>query len=108
MRVLLIIVCLASSAADAAEVHFKDDSVVIGTILSLKDAEDLIVDTEDMHEVVIEWEAVCEIRETAVIEVELFADLDFKLTVYDRYDNQPPPGNDSNDTGLTLGLSWSY
>jgi hypothetical protein len=42
------------------------------------------------------------------LSVDLFADLDFKLTVYDRYDSQPPPGNDTNDTGLTLGLSWSY
>ena len=39
---------------------------------------------------------------------DLFADLDFKLTVYDRYDSRPPPGNETNDTGLTLGLSWSY
>ena len=42
------------------------------------------------------------------LSIDLFADLDFKLTVYDRYDSQPPPGNDTNDTGLTLGLSWSY
>ena len=39
---------------------------------------------------------------------DIFSDLDFKLTVYDRYDSQPPEGNDTNDTGLTLGLSWSY
>ena len=39
---------------------------------------------------------------------DLFSDLDFKLTVYDRYDSQPPPGNETNDTGVTLGLSWSY
>ena len=42
------------------------------------------------------------------LSIDLFADLDFKLTVYDRYDSQPPPGNETNDTGLTLGLSWSY
>ena len=42
------------------------------------------------------------------ISVGLWGDLDFKLTVYDRYDSQPPEGNDTNDTGLTLGLSWSY
>jgi putative salt-induced outer membrane protein YdiY len=42
------------------------------------------------------------------LSIDLFADLDFKLTVYDRYDSQPPEGNDTNDTGLTLGLSWSY
>ncbi len=72
MRVMLIFVCLAFGAADAAEVHLKDGSVVIGTILGLKDVEDLIVDTEHMDEVVIEWEAVREIHETEVIEVELF------------------------------------
>jgi putative salt-induced outer membrane protein YdiY len=72
MRVMLIIICLAFSTADAAEVHLKDGSVVIGTILGLKDVEDLIVDTEYMDEVVIEWEAVREIHETEVIEVELF------------------------------------
>ena len=72
MRVMLIVACFAFSAADAAEIHLKDGSVVIGTILSLKDTEDLIVDTEYMDEVVIEWEAVREIRGTQVIEVELF------------------------------------
>ena len=44
----------------------------------------------------------------STLTVDLFADLDFKLTVYDRYDSQPPEGNDTNDSGLTLGLSWSY
>ena len=44
----------------------------------------------------------------AVMNFDLYADLDFQITVYDRYDSQPPAGNDKNDTGLTLGLSWSY
>jgi putative salt-induced outer membrane protein YdiY len=39
---------------------------------------------------------------------DLFSDLDFKVTLYDRYDSKPPEGNDTNDTGFTLGLSWSY
>ena len=39
---------------------------------------------------------------------DLFSDLDFKITVYNRYDSQPPPGNEKNDTGVTLGLSWDY
>ena len=72
MRAMLTIICLALSTAHAAEVHLMDGSVVIGTILSLEDGEDLIVDTEYMDEVVIEWEAIEEIRETQVIEVELF------------------------------------
>ena len=263
MRVLLITVCFAFTTANAAEIHLRDGSVVMGNILSLQDSEDLVVDTEYMDEVIIEWEAITVVRETQVIEVELFngerifgevvvdekgvsiigaettvtlprdrifsiaqvsesfwegidvytdvgmnivrgnnevtqlsfgagigydgvnfessldattiineqtegqdlrratlagsyayrlprnwqvsgllqfesddqqglilpsleqsdrvrmqfdaslsvdlfADLDFKLTVYDRYDSQPPEGNDTNDSGLTLGLSWSY
>lgn len=39
---------------------------------------------------------------------DLFADLDFKLTVYNRYDSAPPAGNEKNDTGVTLALSWKY
>jgi putative salt-induced outer membrane protein YdiY len=39
---------------------------------------------------------------------DLFSDLDFKLTVYDRYDSDPPEGNETNDTGVTMGLSWTY
>jgi putative salt-induced outer membrane protein YdiY len=42
------------------------------------------------------------------LSVDLFSDFDFKVTVYDRYDSQPPPGNEKNDTGITLGLSWEY
>ena len=74
MRFLLTAVLLscAVASADAAEVRTRDGSVVIGTILGLEDGEDLIVDTEYMDEVVIEWEAIVEIRETQVIEVELF------------------------------------
>ncbi len=74
MRFLLTIALLscALASADAAEVYIRDGSVVIGTILGLEDGEDLIVDTEYMDEVVIEWEAIVEIRETQVIEVELF------------------------------------
>jgi putative salt-induced outer membrane protein YdiY len=72
MRVLLITVCFAFTTANAAEIHLRDGSLVIGSILSLQDSEDLIVDTEHMDEVTIEWEAIREIRETQVIEVELF------------------------------------
>ena len=72
MRVLLITVCFAFTTANAAEIHLRDGSLVIGSILSLQDSEDLIVDTEQMDEVTIEWEAIRESRETQVIEVELF------------------------------------
>jgi hypothetical protein len=74
MRVLLIALLLpcALVPADAAEIHTRDGSIIIGEILGLEDGEDLIVDTEYMDEVTIEWEAIVEIRETQVIEVELF------------------------------------
>ena len=67
---LLLICCL--SVADAAQVELKDGSVIVGTILELEDGEDLIVDTEYMDEVTIEWDAIKEIRETEVVEIELF------------------------------------
>jgi putative salt-induced outer membrane protein YdiY len=72
MRIALLLICFACGVAGAAEVKLRDGSIVIGTILSLKDSEDLIVDTEYMDEVTIEWEAIESIGETQVIEVELF------------------------------------
>lgn len=72
MRVMLVAICLVFSTADAAEVHLSDGSVIIGTILSLVDNEDLIVDTEYMDKVTIEWKAVEKVSGTQVIEVELF------------------------------------
>jgi putative salt-induced outer membrane protein YdiY len=44
----------------------------------------------------------------ASLSFDLISDLDFKLTVFDRYDSDPPEGNTNNDTGVTMGLSWSY
>jgi putative salt-induced outer membrane protein YdiY len=72
MRVSLLLICFVIGSAGAAEVKLRDGTIVIGTILELKDSEDLIVDTEYMDEVTIEWEAIETIRETQVIEVELF------------------------------------
>ena len=74
MRILLtaILFSWAFVSADAAVVHLRDGSVVVGAVLSLEDGEDLVVDTEYMDEVIIEWQAIVEIRETQVIEVELF------------------------------------
>ena len=72
MRVTLVAICLVFSMTNAAEVHLSDGSVIIGTILSLEDNEDLIVDTEYMDKVTIEWKAVEKVSGTQVIEVELF------------------------------------
>ena len=44
----------------------------------------------------------------ATLSFDLVSDLDFKTTVYDRYDSLPPAGNEKNDYGITVGLSWSY
>ena len=44
----------------------------------------------------------------ASLTFDLLSDLDFKTTFYDRYDSQPPIGNEKNDYGVTVGLSWSY
>ena len=44
----------------------------------------------------------------ASLSFDLFSDLDFKTTFYDRYDSQPPAGNEKSDYGVTVGLSWSY
>ena len=72
MRIHLLALCLVFGTAPAAEIKLSDGSLIIGTILELRDSEDLIVDTEHMDEVAIEWEAIESIRETQVIEVELF------------------------------------
>jgi putative salt-induced outer membrane protein YdiY len=60
------------SPIDAAEIRLKDGSLVLGKILLLVDGEDLVVDTEYMDEVTIEWDAIDSIRETQVVEIELF------------------------------------
>ena len=61
-----------SSPVSAAEIHLKDGSIVFGSVLKLSDGDDLVVDTEYMDEVTIEWAAIEEIRDTDVVEVELF------------------------------------
>jgi len=72
MRIALLLICFVFNVVNAAEVRLRDGTVVIGTILSLQDSEDLIVDTEYMDEVTIEWESIESIGGTQVIEVELF------------------------------------
>ncbi len=41
------------------------------------------------------------------ISIDLWGDLDFKTTLYSRYDSDPPQGNSKNDYGTTVSLSWS-
>ncbi|MEE4164023.1 MAG: DUF481 domain-containing protein [Woeseiaceae bacterium] len=40
--------------------------------------------------------------------MDLWGDLDFKVTGYSRYDSEPPLGNEKTDYGTTLGLSWDW
>ena len=61
-----------SSPISAAEIHLKDGSVIFGSILSLSNGDDLVLDTEYMDEVTIEWDAIEEIRDTDVVEIEMF------------------------------------
>ena len=44
----------------------------------------------------------------ASVSFDIIGDLDFKVTAYDRYDSDPPAGNENNDSGITLLLSWDY
>ena len=44
----------------------------------------------------------------ASLNVDLVTDLELNLTVYDRYDSDPPRAADKHDYGMTLGLRWEY
>ena len=77
----ILIVALGLLEAEAAEFHLRDGSVIVGTIVSLVDGEDLVVDTAHMDEVTIEWEAIEEIRGTQVVDVVTFDDRRFIGTV---------------------------
>ena len=133
---LVLILFLTAPGADAAEVSLKDGTVVVGTIISLVDGDDRVGSdgcrtwqqpghtSELWRRYRMRWAADADIGFTVLPNLEesgrvrtqfdgslsfdLFSDFDFKLTVYDRYDSQPPPGNEKHDTGVTLGLSWDY
>ncbi|CAN0604808.1 unnamed protein product, partial [Ectocarpus sp. 12 AP-2014] len=68
---MLIFLSMAT-LCEAAEVRLTDGTVVYGTILSLADGDDLVVDTSFMGEVTIEWAAIESVKDTRVVEVELF------------------------------------
>ncbi len=44
----------------------------------------------------------------ASLNLDLVSDLELNLTVYDRYDSEPPQAEDKHDYGMTLGLRWEY
>jgi putative salt-induced outer membrane protein YdiY len=66
---------------EAAEFHLRDGSVIFGTIVSLVDGEDLVVDTAHMDEVTIDWDAIEEIRGTQIVDVVTFDNRRFIGTV---------------------------
>jgi hypothetical protein len=76
--VILSVWCLE---AGAAEIRLNDGSVVVGTILRLVDGEDLVVDTDYMDEVTIEWKAIEEISGTQVVDIFTYDDRRFIGTV---------------------------
>ena len=77
----IVILALGVFEAEAAEFHLSDGSVIVGTIVSLVDGEDLVVDTAHMDKVTIEWDAIQEIRGTEVVDVVTFDDRRFIGTV---------------------------
>ena len=60
------------SNANAAQVHLRDGSVVVGELLRLVDGSDLVIDTAHMDEVTVEWDFVDRLVDTRVVEVELY------------------------------------
>ena len=72
LRFLAAILLLMPLFANAAEIRLRDGSVVIGEILNLSDGEDLVVDTEYMDEVTIDWDAIESIEDSKPVVVELF------------------------------------
>ena len=81
---------------------------LLGSVFRLRSARGIDIDASVWVLPSLEDSDRVRVQFDGSLSIDLFADLDFKLTVYDRYDSQPPEGNDTNDTGVTLGLSWSY
>lgn len=72
IRLFAAMLLLIPVVTNAAEIRLKDGSVVIGKILNLANGEDLVVDTEYMGDVTIEWDAIDTIEDTEPVVVELF------------------------------------
>ena len=43
-----------------------------------------------------------------VFRVEIIDDLNFNVTTYYRFNNEPPEGVDESDFGITFGIGWTY
>ena len=68
----VVMMLLAAATSEASEVRLRDGSVVVGEILNLVNGEDLIIDTEFMDKVTIEWDAIESVKDTKPVVVELF------------------------------------
>jgi hypothetical protein len=40
--------------------------------------------------------------------IKIFGNLNWNVSFYGNWDNQPPPGLSGSDYGVTSGLSWTY
>ncbi len=73
MRILSTILLLTlATAATAARVELKDGSIVYGDIKNLAEGEDLVIDTEYMDDVTIEWDSIVRLTDTRLVTVQLF------------------------------------
>ena len=81
---------------------------VIGTIIRWRSAND--IDFDFNMRILPNMNDSDRVRGTldTSLSIDLWKDLDLKLTGYTRYDNQPPAGNKEYDWGSTVNLSWKY
>lgn len=79
---------------------------LVGSSLRLRTKKGLDVDVSLLVLPSLEESDRVRTQVDASLSMDLIADFDFKVTVYDRFDSQPPAGNAENDYGVTLGLSW--
>ena len=67
--ILPFLLIASLTTAESAEIYLDDGTIVVGDILELTFGEDLRVDTEHMDEVIIEWDAVSQIRNTQIVDI---------------------------------------
>ncbi len=91
------------------EISPKSDSLegVLGTTVRWRSANDVDLDATLTVLPNLEQSGRTRAQFDGSISIDLWGDLDFKTTVYNRYDSDPPEGNSKNDYGTTVGLSWS-
>ena len=107
MQRLELFAGLALNSEDFAEIPTEESlEGLLGTRYRLRSDTD--IDAAMIYFPNLEQSGRYRIQFDASLSIDLIADLDFNLTVYQRYDSEPPSANESNDYGLTLGLRWEY